>query len=400
MFRNYIFTIIRNFEKSTSISLIKIGGLAVALSIVFLIYIYISFENSFDNYHEKGKRIFRVAYHMDSPRYGKFDNARTGNSLTAMLEESFAEIENTTRIAWMGNVSILHCNERIKEPKFLFADPEILQMFSFAMLAGNPDVALHESNSVVISSRIAQKYFGNENPLGKFLDDNHQLMVSGIIDIPDNSHFRFDILASYDAINTFFPHFDENNTGLFDENIYSYIMLREEAAPSNTEQKLKQFSEKNIPLGPYTSVELFLEPLQTIHFESTSQATIGEPNLSKFTKPVIVLFSILGVLIVMIACFNFINIAIAQMSERFKEIGVRKIIGAKRNQLFAQFVLENWLYSLTAVFLSILIVQIFLPYITTLLGRQMQIDFFRYIVAASFVLLLVTSSQELIQPTL
>ena len=390
MYKNYILTIIRNFWKSKSISIIKTGGLAIALSIVFLIYIYISFENSYDNYHENGERIFRVAYHMDSPRYGKYDNARTGDRLTAMLQETFANIENTTRVAWMGDINILHRNETIKEQKFLFADPAILQMFSFPMTAGNRDVALSENNSVIISSRTAQKYFGNENPLGKFLDDNHQLTVTGIIDIPENSHFRFDILASYNSLNTIFPDFKKKENELFDENIYSYILLRKDAAPSIVEEELKQFSKKHIPTGNYTSVELFLEPLQTIHFESTSQASLGELSLSKFTKPVIVLFSILGVLIIIIACFNFINISIAQMSERVKEVGVRKIIGAKRAQLFMQFVLENWLYSLIAVLLSILIVQISLPHITVLLGRQMQIDFLKYIIAASVVLLLIT----------
>lgn len=390
MIKSFFLTAIRNLWKNRATSIIKIAGLAIGLSAVLLIYLYVSFEYSYDSYHENGKRIYRVAYRLQQPNIGEGDNARTGHNLASMLQDNFPEIKTTTRVTWMGEVNILQKNQDYKEDMFMFADPSILTMFSFPMKQGDRNTALSDHKSIVISSRVARKYFGDEDPLGKYLDDNLQLKITGVVDVPDNSHFRFDILASYASIYDLFPAYKRTENDNIGINVYTYILLKENANILALEEKLPEFTAAHIKKGDYTSIKLLLEPLEWIHFNSQSEASLGEFNMSKFTKLIVYLFEFLGIIIIGIACFNFINIAIAQIVVRTKEVGVRKVYGSGKSGIFFQFVCEYWLYSLVAIILSILIVQGFLPLVNSILNRQIQINYFEYFVAASVVLFLIT----------
>lgn len=390
MIKTFLLIAIRNLWKNKTISIIKIAGLAIGLSAVFLIYLYVSFEYSYDKYHKNGDRIYRVAYHVNRPNTGDWDVAKTGNNLAPMLQNSFPEIESTSRVSWMGEVNILQKNQIYKEPKFLFADPSVLTMFSFPMKQGDRNTALNDRKSIVISSRIAKKYFGNEDPIGKYLDDNLQFKVTGVINVPDNSHFRFDILASYNAIYDVFPFNKTLENEIIDETVYTYVMLRADANITALEKEFTQLADSHIKKGIYTSTKLFLEPLKKIHADSKAEAYYGEFNLTKFTNALIYLFEILGLIIIGIACFNFINIAVAQIVGRTKEVGVRKIYGSKKSEVFLQFICEYGLYSFFAVLISVLIVQVFLPFVSSILNRQIQVNYFEYLFAASGILLLVT----------
>ena len=388
MIKSFLLIAIRNLWKNKTISVIKIAGLAIGLSAVLLIYLYVSFEYSYDNYHKNGDRIYRVAYHVSKPDYGNWDIAKTGDNLATSLQNSFPEIELVSRVTYMGEINILHKNQNYKEQKFLFADPSVLTMFSFPMEQGDRNTALNDRKSILISSRMAQKYFGDENPVGKYLDDNLQFKITGVMNVPDNSHFRFDILASYAALYDMFPYKKMENE-IIDRNVYTYAMLRENANSFELKMKLTQFATTYIKKGNYTSVKLFLEPLKKIHSDSNSEAYYGEFALTKYTNPLIYLFEILGLIILGIACFNFINIAIAQVVGRTKEVGVRKVFGSKKSEIFFQFVFEYWLYSFIAVLTSMFIVQAFLPFVSSILNRQIEVNYFEYFVAASTVLFFV-----------
>ncbi len=390
MIKTFLLIAIRNLLKNKTTSVINIAGLAIGLSAVFLIYLYVSFEYSYDNYHKNGDRIYRVAYHLSRTESGDWENAKTGNNLAPMLQNSFPEIESVSRVAWFGEVNILQKNQNYNEQKFLFADPSVLTMFSFPMKQGNSRTALNDRNSVVISSRIAQKYFGEVNPVGKYLDDNRQFIIKGVIDVPDNSHFRFDILASYAALYDVFPFMKNIENETIDVNIYTYLMLRANADPAKLEREFSRFADAHVKKGSYSSVKLFLEPLQEIHSSSMAGGYYGEFELSKFTKPLIYLFEVLGLIIIGIACFNFINIAIAQIIGRTKEVGVRKVFGSKKSEIFLQFVCEYGLYSFVAVIISMLIVQVSLPLVSSILNRQIQVNYLGYLAAASIFLFLVT----------
>jgi putative ABC transport system permease protein len=390
MIKTFLLIAIRNLLKNKTTSVIKIAGLAIGLSAIFLIYIYVSFEYSYDKYHENGDRIYRVAYHVKRPNTGEGDNPKTGNNLASMLQNSFPEIESTSRVTWTGEVNILHKNRYYEEQKFMFADPSVLTMFSFPMKQGDRNTALNDRNSVVINSRIAQKYFGDEYPVGKYLDDNMQFKVTGVVDVPENSHFRFDIMASYTAAYDVFPFLKNIEDETIDVNVYTYVMLKKNADAMALEKKFMPFADAHIKKGSYSSINLFLEPLPEIHLNSMAGGYYGEFELSKFTKPLIYLFEILGLIIIGIACFNFINIAIAQIVGRTKEVGVRKIYGSKKSEIFLQFVCEYGLYSLIAVLISMIIVQLSLPLISSILNRQIQVNYSGYFMAASTVLLLVT----------
>lgn len=390
MIKSFLQIAIRNLWKNKTISIIKIAGLAIGLSAVLLIYLYVSFESSYDNYHKNVNRIYRVAYHVTMPEFGKWETAKTGDNLSSMLQNSFPEIEAATRVTWGGEVNIVHKNRDYKEPKFMFADPAILTMFSFPMKQGNRTTALNERNSVIISSRIAKKYFGEDNPVGKYLDDNLQLKITGVIDVPDNSHFRFELLASYATLYEVFPYYIKMENESIDRNVYTYLLLRENTNTTDLENKLTQFAGSHIKKGDYSSVRLFLEPLKKIHSDSHSEANYGEFDLTAFTNLLIYLFEFLGFIIIGIACFNFINIAIAQVVGRTKEVGVRKVFGSKKSEIFFQFVCEYWLYSFIAVLLSMIIVQALLPSISSILNRQIQVNYYEYFVTASTLLFLVT----------
>jgi putative ABC transport system permease protein len=390
MFRNYFLITIRSFWVNRATSVIKIIGLALGLSAVLLIQIFTSFQYSYDNYHKNGNRIYRVAYHLKSLDGMEWDDAHTGHNMASMLQNNFPEIEATSRIAFFGDVSILHQNEIFKETKFLFADPSALKMFSFPMKKGDPENALNERKSIVISSKIARKYFGTENPVGKFLDDNLQLKITGVMDVPDNSHFRFDILASYSSVYDIFS-FYKNIEGNEHSNVYTYVMLCKNANSVDLEKKFPQFVQTYLTKDiSYKSTELFLEPLKKIQINSKAEAYLGELNLTKFTKPIIYLFSLLGLIIIGIACFNFINISIAHIAGRTKEVGVRKVYGAKNIEIFVQFVCEYWLYSLTAVLIAMLIVHAFLPLVSMGVGRHIEVNYLDYFLVSSVILLVVT----------
>ena len=390
MIKSFLLIAIRNLWKNKTISIIKIAGLAIGLSAVLLIYLYVSFESSYDNYHKNGDRIYRVAYHVNMPEFGKWESAKTGDNLSSMLQNSFPGIESTTRVTWGGEVNILHKNQHYKEPKFMFADPSVLTMFSFPMKQGDSTTALNERNSVIISSRIAKKYFGEENPIGKYLDDNLQLKITGVMNVPDNSHFRFELLASYATLYEVFPLYRKMENESIDRNVYTYLLLRENTNISDLENKLTQFADSYIKKGDYTSVRPFLEPLKKIHSGSQSEAYYGEFQLTAFTNLLIYLFEFLGFIIIGIACFNFINIAIAQIVGRTKEVGVRKVFGSKKVEIFFQFVCEYWLYSFIAILLSMIIVQAILPFVSSILNRQIQVNYYEYFVVASTTLFLVT----------
>ena len=390
MIKNYFLTAIRNLWKNRVTAMIKIIGLAIGLSAVLLIYLFVSFERSYDRYHEKGDRIYRVAYRVNMPEFGELSIAKTGRNLSGLLQSSFPEIESLAQVVWMGDVQIFQQGQLYKESKFLFGDPSVLTMFSFPMSQGDRYSALNEPRSVVISSKIARKYFGDDNPVGKYLDDNRQLKVTGVVDVPDNSHFRFDLLASYSTIYDYFPFFKNIEKDNIDRNVYTYLLLKQNANVSDLEKKLPAFTQAHIDKGSYSSVELFLEPLEKIYLDSQSEAYLGELTLTKFTKPIIYLFKFLGLIIIGIASFNFINIAIAQIVGRTKEVSVRKIYGSKKAGIFLQFVCEYLIYSLISVILSILIVQTFLPFVNSIINRQIEVNYFEYFTATSVILFVVT----------
>lgn len=365
-------------------------GLSIGLSAVMLIHVYTNFLYSYDQYHKNGDRIYRVAYHLKDSEHRERDNAKTGHNLAPLLKSNFPEIEKAARVSYFGEVNIRQHDQWFKEMKFMFADSSLLKMFSFPMKLGDPENALNERNSIIISSKTAQKYFGNENPVGKFLDDNLQLKITGVMDVPDNSHFRFDILASYPTIYNIFPYYKYKEND-FHSMVYTYVMLRKGANSSGLEKKFPDFAKIYIKSNIYyPSTELFLEPLKDIQLKSRSEAYLGEINQTKATLPIIFFFSILGLIIIGIGCFNFINISIAHIAKRTREISVRKVYGAKKKEIFFQFVFEYWLYSLIAVLISTLIVHAVLPLIRMEINRHIEINYLEYSVAASLIMLLVT----------
>ena len=367
MLKNYILVALRNISRQKLYSGLNIFGLAVGLAAVMLIILYVQKELSFDKHHENADRIYRVV--------------RDGRTLTPAplgpaLADKFSEVEAVTRIIQDKNTLVSRGNSHFLEMEFYWAGPEIFNVFTIPFVLGNPDSALNDPSTIVISASAAKKYFGDENPLGKILNinDKADYKVTGVFaDMPANSHFVMDFIVPYEdyfkGINSYF-----DITEWSSNFSYTYFLLREGADPvalqSDIHSALEEplFERYGVP-KPYPKM-YFIQPITDIHLKSHRMQEISVNSDMKY----IYLFSSIALLILLIACINYVNLATARSVRRSKEVGIRKVVGAKRTQLVQQFLGESFLVILLALGLSLLIVDLVLPAFSNLVERQLSMD--------------------------
>lgn len=377
MFNNYMTIVIRLLLRYKGYSLINVLGLAIGIAGCVLMVLYVYDEFSFDQYHQNKDRIYRLA--VSETAQGRLDVwAKSPAAWGPALAQEYPEIEEITRIRPPASSWLIRYGEkRFYEDNFVFADSTVFEIFTIPLVQGNAHTALTEPHSVVLSASMAQKYFGDENPIGKVItgDDKYEFSVTGIMrDLPDNSHFRFDFLASFASLAP---------NGLYGEpstmqnhyiSLFTYILLRKGAVPEDLERKLPGFLDKQLS-GRLETLGIvmtpFLQPLTEIHLHSN---LIGEfePN-SKIMY--VYMFSILSGFVLLIACVNFMNLSTARSARRAQEIGIRKVLGVKRNQLISQFMGESILYSLIALIVAMGLVHLFLPQFNHLSGKTLAINY-------------------------
>ncbi len=387
MLENYFKIAVRNLKKYKAFSLINITGLAVGIASCILIFLYIRSEMSYDKFYKNAGQIYRVSLHAVINN-AVFNAAVTSAPLGEELYHDYPEVVDYTRIRKSGAPVVRYNNKVFSEERFLFADSTFFSVFNMHFLKGNPETALSKPNSVVITESTARKYFGDQNPIGKFLntDNKKNYLITGVVqDIPANSHFHFDFLAS---ISSYQQIADQD---WISNNYYTYIKLRKGTDVKSFDNKLKGVVAKYV--GPQISKavgasweqmqksgnmwEYVLQPLTSIHLYSHLEGEL-EPNGDiKY----VYIFTAIALLILLIACINFMNLSTARSEKRAKEVGIRKTLGSNKAQLIRQFFTESILMSLLAVAAAVVLVEIFLPLFNEVSAQNLKLGFLSSIYA-------------------
>lgn len=382
MFKNYLKITLRNIRKNPGYSGINIFGLAIGITVCLLIAKYVVHELSYDKHHANADRIYRVISKIDfSGRY--MEMAATAAPMGPTLLHDFPEVEAAARFRSRGSYLVRHGNANFKEEKVVFADASVFEVFTMPMLQGNPQTALTNPNTVVITQAIAEKYFNKTDAVGEtlILDNERQFEVTGVIaNMPSTSHFHFDFLLSMATI-------DEAESNVWvSHNFKTYILLNEGADPQAFERNLdtikKQYVAPQImdfmglTMAEFeeagNSVDYDLQPLTSIHLYSDLTGEF-EPNGS---ITYVYIFSVLAVFVLLLACINFMNLATARSSKRAREVGVRKTLGSARYQLTIQFLAESVMLSFIAFVIALLMVELIEPFFSQLAGRDISSSFF------------------------
>lgn len=368
MLKNYFKIALRNLWRHKIFSLINIIGLAAGMSAALLIYLYVSFELSYDTYHTKANRIYRLVTHVRTPSEDHFFGAAP--AMGPALRNDFPEVQKMARTQSIS-LQIQKDDKTFQEDNILLADSSLFDIFSFPFLKGDPRTALVDPFSVVLSETAARKYFGTSDPMGKslLLDGKFNLKVSGIMkDIPLNSHFRSDILVAMTTLSQRLnPGMDTTAWNNFGG--HTYLLLPEGADPQHIQTQLPAFIQKyagKMMQKEHIFFTLSLEPLKSIYLHS-KYGSAENGNINN-----VYIFSVIAIFILVIACINFINLTTARSLERAKEVGIRKVIGSTRTQLIAQFLGESILLCLIALLLSCLFCILLLPVFNTISGKTIS----------------------------
>jgi putative ABC transport system permease protein len=334
---------------------------------------------SYDDYNEKGDRLFRLVSVVKEPKK-TVSFARTSPPVAERVKANFPEVSAFTRFSESSRV-ISYKDKKLFDTKILYADSALLEMFSLGLVEGNAHKALASPYSIVITESMAKRYFGNEPPLGKMMQiaDTINLMVSGIIkDIPSNSHFTADCFISSITRNDLFkndPNWSQGEKAWLNCNIFSYILLKENTDYKTLQTKInvmleKEMADINKQVGLVMHVEI--QPVNDIHLKSHLDSEF--PGIVQGDITYVYIFTGAALLILLIACCNFINLSTARSLNRSKEIGLRKVIGAGRSQLVAQFLGESLVFTTLASFIAFIIVLIAIPFFNRLLGIPLSLS--------------------------
>jgi putative ABC transport system permease protein len=359
MLKNYVKIALRNIKRHKGYSFINIFGLAVGMTVCLLMLMYVVHETSYDSYHQKKDRIYRVVSDWGSEG-SKMKFAGTMPAVGPALNAGIPEVEAAARIRFNNEMIVLNGeNEEFKESGIYQADPEVFGIFDWQLLAGEEASALAEPFSIVISQKIAKKYFASQDPVGKSLNiEGHLYKITGILrDLPPNTHLRCEILISYSTIRSLGEYPEQPWTSWGDD--VTYLVLKQNSRPEDVSNKLNSILNQNTGKWFTDKMNLQLQPLSAIHWDTESRGDEGP----KGNLVYVYLFLSAAILILVVACFNFMNLSTSRYLDRMKEIGVRKVVGAKRNQLIKQFLVESLLVAAAAMIIGVALFNILHSYL-------------------------------------
>lgn len=363
MFKNYLRTSLRNIKKDKGYSFLNIAGFALGITFFILIALYVQYELSFENHYEKADSIYRVV----RDRY-----AHTPSPLGPAIKENFLEVEASAQLLQSRKKLVSYQDKHFLEGTFYWAGPDIFKIFTIPFVQGNPETALQDPNSIVLSEDAAHKYFGSENPMGKTLTilDRADYIVTGVFsNMPANSHFTMDIVAPF---MDYFKLHDDDVYGWGGNFSYTYVLLGEGTSPAQLEEKIQSvittplFERAGYP--PPTELWFHLQNIKDIHLHSHRQQEISANN----SMESIILFSVIAFFILVIACINYVNLAMARSMRRSKEVGLRKVVGANKKQLIYQFLTESAIVALLALCIAIVSTFVLLPTFNHIIGRSLS----------------------------
>ncbi len=351
----------RSIKRNLSFSLINISGLSIGLTLVIILSAWLQFEFSFDNFHENADKIFRVVVEFKSERTS--DNfAHTPAPLGELLKTAIPEVKDFVRFGYMGRVLVNSENEQFWE-NIELADPSIFNIFSFTLLQGNPETALSNPGSVILSETKARKYFGDKNPLGRSLligDKKTPYIITGVLkDIPANSQIQFDFLSSFSEI--------KSNPGWGMWNYTTYFIANNKGSYRSITEKLPEIENK-IPLGE--DFQLHIQPLLKIHLHSRLRSDL---DTNTNIRTVYIISSVL-ILVLLIACINYMNLATSRYTKRGKEASLRKVAGATNSNLIGQFLCESFAITFIAFIIALFLVYFLIPVFVSISGIPLKFE--------------------------
>src|SRR3984957_2976455 len=370
MIKNYLRVAFRNLWRHKGFSLVNIIGLTVGMAAFFLVFLYVSFELSYDSFHSGADRIYRIVADVKTPSGIEHPNTPPAPTVTHMAQ-FLPEVQLTTRVTMGDNWMVIRDDNEVFETDDVgSADSTFFQVFDLSFVRGDRRTALTRPNSIVLSESTAKKFFGNINPVGKVLTltrDKFPGTVTGVMkDIPENSHLKISMLLSLAT-------FEQGNSGLDSAwNFYaweSYVLLKPGARAATLQARLPGYLEKMGGAALFRNKQvpaLLLEPVRDIYLYSTRDDSknghIGN----------VYIFSIIGAFIVLIAGINFVNLTTARSVERAKEVGIRKVMGAGKWMLAGQFIGESIILCLIAYVFAVGLSALMLPLFNQLAGKEVS----------------------------
>jgi len=382
--KNFFLNAVRNLSKKPGYVLLNVFGLAIGLTSFLFITLYVLNELSFDKFHKNYENIYRPKV-VGRLAGSILDQAITAAPMAKTLVNDYPEIITTTRLTKLGDWLVGFGDKKFNESEVLFADSTFFGVFDFRLLRGDPKTALERPKSVVLTEEYANKYFGESDPMGQkmsFEADTILYTVTGVVqNVPDNSHFKFDMLCSMST----YPD-RANGTFWLNHNFYTYIILRDGTDKDVLQGKMQEIVSRYV--GPQIqefigiSIDDFrkagndfhyeLEPLKDIYLRGAPQYSLGATG----SPSTVYIFSVIALLILVIAIINYVNLATAKSAGRAKEVGVRKVSGANKAGLIVQFLGESLLIVTIAAVLAVVLVYALTPSFNNLLGNKLAIALF------------------------
>jgi putative ABC transport system permease protein len=373
MLRNFFVTAIRNLVRNKAYAIINFVGLTSGIALTLLVITYVRSELSYDKFHKQSANLYRLKYTAPNG----LQLASTPPPIAPRLREYFPEVQEAARMYGRSvTVSRENSTESFEEGNVFFADSSLMKMFTFQFVSGDPERALKEKFTILITEETAKKYFGNKDPLDETLlfAGKHPFKVAGVVkSFPDNSHIRFDMLAPYDNM---FDLESEQSAKALRNNLdinfvishsYTYVLLKPGSDPGAIDKGMDAFLKKYAQPQLLVGQVFTLMPLTDIHLKST---LLVEPTPVN-SMANIYIFIAVGILTLIIACINYVNLSTAQSFSRIKEIGIRKILGSLKSQLIVQFLAESFLFCLGALVLSYAILYVTLPSLNETMNKNL-----------------------------
>ncbi|WP_336517731.1 ABC transporter permease [Pollutibacter soli] len=372
MFKNYIKVAIKNIVRHKAFSFINIAGLAIGMACSIFILIWVQNETSYDKFNINRKEIYRVVANA-----GDFKVAINPAPMAPEILEKLPGVKNFVRLTNPSTDVFKVGDRRFEEKRVFYADSTLLQVFTYHLVKGDPKTALNRPDAILISESMAKKYFGGEDALGKVLLKNakENVLITGILkDIPANSHLQFDFIMPMSAIAQTNRDLREKTWDNFD--FFAYLQMdksfkSDKAGIADFNGRMTRLYQEHIPAKDIPA-EFQLQPLTDIHLHSKFQADLSGHGNIQYVN----IFFIVAIFIIIVACINFMNLSTARSARRAKEVGLRKVVGARRRQLISQFLGESMLITFVALLIAIGLVFLLMPAFNNLAGKKLAVNLF------------------------
>jgi len=387
MLKNFFLITLRNTLRDKTYLVLNVMGLSLGIAGSILILLYVRHEISYDRFHEKSGRIYRII------GYARIEGKELSAAITAppqagAFKEDYPEIEDATRYYHIEDQKVTYENISYHEKNFYYADPNFLEIFNYPLEKGDPKTALDKPFSVILTAGMSEKIFGNADPIGKniILSNDKVYEVTGVAKkVPVNTHFKFDYLASFNSLDI------SRDDSWMSQMLETFILLREGESYKKLEPKFEAAMDKYVlpqlekfmPLkvNSYKEFEamgnifrFLLEPLEKLHFNVTYLMGYDHGT----SKIYVYFFSIVAIFLLFIACINFMNLSTAKFSYRCKEVGIKKVVGSSRALLVRQFLFESVIITLVAMVVSLTLVELVLPSFNMFTGKDLSIGYMEH----------------------